>query len=262
VSDLLFLYECATREVAQLRTIADRLGLSVQAASHTFRGLARRGLAELKEGRYRPTVAGVDWLHSVLGTVRDDLTDRLGRLPIVRTTQAIAATRLPAGSRVVLSLRDGLLTARAGTSGASRGTVRAPARKGELVEVRDLEGIVPLPNGRLRVLSLSADRLHDPRLVRSLRALVSSPAGGLLAAQGLEAYHLLGRAVPGRPIVRFGIAAAVTEATRLGVDCTVVVVDREVPRLFDQFDRPEPPALEILAVDVEGDGTVARRRPG
>ena len=261
VSDLLFLYECATREVAQLRTIADRLGLSVQAASHTFRGLARRGLAELKEGRYRPTVAGVDWLHSALGTVRDDLSDRLDRLPIVRTTRAIAASNLAAGSRVGLSIRDGTLTARAGASGPSHGTARTAARRGELVEVVDLQGIVPLPTGRLRLLSLPAERLHDPRLIRMLRAAVGSPPTGLLAAQGLEAYHLVGRAVPGRAIVRFGIAAAVTEATRLGVDCTVVVVDREVPRLFDQFEGPEPPALEILAVGARGgDSVIGHRR--
>ncbi|MGB6443136.1 MAG: hypothetical protein WBF81_07555, partial [Thermoplasmata archaeon] len=46
VTELLFLYECTTLEPTQLRPIADRLGLTVQAASHSFRSLARRGLVE------------------------------------------------------------------------------------------------------------------------------------------------------------------------------------------------------------------------
>ena len=108
--------------------IADRLGLSVQAASHTFRGLARRGLAELKEGRYRPTVAGVDWLHSALGTVRDDLSERLDRLPIVRTTRAIAASNLAAGSKVGLSIsrRDPDRAGRSFGAFARNGSDRRP----------------------------------------------------------------------------------------------------------------------------------------
>src|SRR5579862_5778797 len=102
VTELLFLFECVTREPTQLRPIAEELGLTVQAASHSFRQLAARGLAEVREGRYRATVAGVAWLQAALGLLREDVAGRLARLDIVRSTRAIAAARIAAGAVVSL----------------------------------------------------------------------------------------------------------------------------------------------------------------
>ena len=248
VSDLLFLYECDTREITQLRAVADRLGLSVQAASHTFRGLRRRGLVELRGGRYLPTVAGVEWLHRALGDLQLDLADRLDRLHIVRATRALAGTAIRAGAAVVLQLEDGLLVARPGDRGPSRGVARAAAAPGELIEIDDLEGIVPLRRGVVRLLLLPGDAPIGPALADGLRRALRAAPPGLLAAQGLEATHLVGRALPDRAVVRFGIAAAVEEASRLGIDCTVVVLDRELPRLLTQFEGIAPPPFEFSTI--------------
>jgi predicted transcriptional regulator len=242
----LFLYECETREVGQLREIAEPLGLSVQAASHTYRSLARRGLAELRDGRYRPTVQGVDWLHSAFGEIRDDLAERLDRLHIVRTTRAVAAAPIARGDAVMLSIEDGTLTAQPGRGRGSRGKAHSSAPAGGLVEVGDLEGIVPLPHGRLTVLAVPSDRIHDPTLVADARRSLAGAPPGLLLAFGLEASHLLGRAAPQRAFVRYGVAPAVQEATRLGVDCTLVAVDRQLPRLFEQMQGPDVPAIDFL----------------
>jgi len=255
VSDLLFLYECATREVGQLRAIADPLGLTVQAASHTFRGLARRGLVEFRGGRYRPTVDGVAWMHATLGGLEEDLAARLEHLHIIRTTHAVARAPIEKGAPVVLTFEDGALTARPGTSGASRGTARRRARAGELVDVSELAGIVPIRPGAVRVAVLPSEDVHAPALVRSVVAAFPRGRFGLYAAQGLEAVHVLSRAFPGRPIVRFGVASAVDEASRLGIDCALVVVDHELPRFLDELDRP--PSLPIEYVSLAGG---ARRR--
>jgi predicted transcriptional regulator len=248
VSDLLFLYECTTHDVGQLRAVAEPLGLTVQAASHTFRGLARRGLVELREGRYRPTVAGVAWIHATLGGLEKDLAGRLERLHIIRTTHALARAPINKGESVVLSVEDGALAARPGTVGPSRGTARDRARPGELVEVVELEGIVPLRRGAVRVAVLPSPRVRDPSIVRSIAAAFRGRSYGLLAAQGLEAFHRAGQAFPGRPVVRFGIAAAVDEASRLGVDCALVVVDHELPRLLTQLEGPHAPPLEFVSL--------------
>lgn len=257
MSDLLFLFECETREIGQLRAIADRLGVSVQAASHSFRSLRRRGLVELREGRYKPTVRGVDWLHAALGGARDDLAERLDRLHIVRTTRAIATDTVVPGAPVALELRDGVLRARPGPTSGSRGKALGRARAGELVDVGDLEGIVPLPHGRVRVLPLPSHRLSDPALAREVRTVVDRWPDGLLLAFGLEGLHALGRSRTPRPIVRFGVAAALIEATRLGVDCLLLIADRDLPRLFEQITGPDVPELEFLR---PGDGDRARRR--
>jgi putative transcriptional regulator len=257
VSDLLFLYECTTREVGQLRAVAEPLGLSVQAASHTYRGLRRRGLVELREGRYRPTVAGVAWMHATLAGLGEDLTARLERLHIVRRTHALARSPIDAGASVVLAVEDGLLTARTGRAGASTGTARGSARPGELVEVAELEGIVAIRPGTVRLLVVPGNRLADPALLVAIENAL--PRGGpeLLAAPGLEAYHLASRARPSRPVLRFGVAGAVEEASRLGVGSTVIVLDRELPRLLNEFQGPQPPPIEYVSLPGS-----RHRRPG
>lgn len=244
VTELLFLHECATREVAQLRPVADRLGLTVQAASHIFRQLRRRGLAEVRNGRYRPTVAGIAWLHSALGSVRQDLDDRLARLHVIRSTRAVARGPIPAGARVVLGIRSGVLEARAGRAGASRGTARHPARRGDLVEVVDLEGILPLESAEIRIVTLPDREALNPRVLGQLRGLAREVPEGLLAASGVEAFHWLQKATP-RPVVRYAVAAAAMEASRVGVPTTLLVLESDLPRLLARFDQPQPPPITV-----------------
>jgi predicted transcriptional regulator len=126
--------------------------------------------------------------------------------------------------------------------------------------VGELEGIVPLPRGKVRVVPLPTARLDDPGLARQLREVLGGPGPTLLLAFGLEAFHVLSQARPSRPFVRFGVAAAIEEATRLGVDCTLVVADRDLPRLFEQFVGPDVPELEFLPLGGRGRaGRTARR---
>lgn len=244
VTELLFLHECATREVTQLRPVAERLGLTVQAASHIFRQLRRRGLAEVRGHRYRPTVAGIAWLHAALGSVREDLDERLQRLHIIRSTRAIARGRIPAHARVVLEVRHGILEARAGAKGASRGRSRKAAGSGQLVDVVDLEGIVPLQPAEVRIVTLPDSSATGRGPVGPLRRLLRESPEGLLAASGIEAYHWLQRAAS-RPVLRFAVAASAIEASKVGVPTTLVVLESDLPRLLARFDQPQPPPITV-----------------
>ena len=244
VTELLFLHECATREVSQLRPVAQRLGLTVQAASHIFRQLRRRGLAEVRGDRYRPTVTGMAWLHAAFGALREDLDERIQRLHIIRSTRAVARGPVPANSPVVLELRRGALEARVGTKGPSRGRARAGARSGELVEVVDLEGIVPLEPAEIRIVTLPDAGALDQRLRGALRRFLRGTPEGLLAASGIEAYHWLQRA-SSRPVLRYAVAASAIEASKVGVPTTLVVLESDLPRLLARFDQPQPPPITV-----------------
>src|SRR5580658_6364859 len=227
VTELLFLYECTTLEPNQLRPIADRLGLTVQATSHSYRSLARRGLVEFRDGRYRPTVRGVAWLHASLGRLGDEVRARLDRLHVIRSCRAIALDPVESGDVVSLELVDGLLSARAGDTGPSRGRVSRGGPKGSLVDVSELEGIVRLSPAPVHVRTLSEEDL-----------------AGLLAAHGLEAYHALRTAVD-LPVARFAVAAEAREASRIGVASTVFVLEAELPRFLAEFGGPDPPPLDV-----------------
>jgi predicted transcriptional regulator len=244
VTELLFLYECTTLEPTQLRPIAERLGLTVQAASHSFRSLARRGLVEFRDGRYRPTVRGVAALHEMLGRLGEEVRTRIDRLHVIRSCRAIALAPVAAGDSVTLELVNGLLSARPGTVGPSRGRVARGGRKGSLVEVVGLEGIVPLTPAPVHVRTLSEDDLRDERLPTRVRAALDAEPDGVLGAHGLEAYHALRSAIK-RPVGRFAVAAEARAASRLGVPSTVVVLEGELPRFLAEFGGPNPPPLDV-----------------
>lgn len=263
VTELLFLYECATSEPTQLRPFADHLHVTVQAVSHIYRQLSRRGLVEVVDGRYRPTVSGVAWLHETLDGLSADTAERLAHLHVIRSTRAIAADRIPEGSLVTLELVDGLLTARPGARGPSRGRARSAATRGGLVEVTDLEGIVPIHPIPVSVRTLSEADLVDPTTpARLARALAAS--SGIILALGIEVYALLSAAKV-EPVERFAVAEVAREASQVGVPATVVVTEHDLPRLLAEFASGIPPSLDVSGLGglpADAASVPARRRRG
>jgi len=253
VTELLFLYECATLEPTQLRPIAERLGLTVQAVSHSYRQLRRRGFVTVQDGRYRPTVEGVAWLHETLRRLGDDLRDRIERVHVIRSTRALALENLPKGATVSLELRNGLLSARPGGAGPSRGRVPMGGRKGTLVEVSDLEGIVPIAAAPIVVRTLAAADLNDRRLAARVRASLPSDPLAVVAAEGLEAFHAL--SIAGcRNVLRFAAGRATLEASRLGVPSFLLVLESDLPHFLSEFSGPIPPPLEVAPLPGGGKG--------
>lgn len=244
VSELLFLYECWTRTIVKLRDVADRLGLTVQAVSHLYRELARRGWVEVRHRRYTLTVAGVNVLHGALSALGEDIGQRLERLQIVRTTLALARRPTARGQAVSLELVDGLLTASPGGRAASRGTARSAARAGELVEVGGLEGIVPITSGAISVYVVPRGSASRAAVLRRASAAVRSADPGLVVAQGLEAVHVARRATP-LPVTRFGASGACRDASSLGVRSVAFVTEEELPRFLAPFAGPSPPPITV-----------------
>ncbi|MEM0129299.1 MAG: hypothetical protein QXG65_03950 [Thermoplasmata archaeon] len=243
VSELLLLYACATRAPTQLKPIAQEVGVTLQAISHLARRLRRQGMLTIEQGRYRPTVRGVAWLHETLRGLREDVEARLERLHVIRTAWAIAAEDLPAGARVTLEMREGELTARAGPSGPSRGRTATAAVRGEAVEIRELEGIVPLPVVPVVIRTVARGDLARPDFPRAVRPLWTDRPG-LLAAVGLETAVALRRA-GAPPFERFAVAAIAREASPVGVPVTVLCLEEELPRLLAEFAEGTPPPLDV-----------------
>ncbi len=257
ITELLFVNECATVEPTQLRPIAERLGLTVQAASYSFRQLKRRGLVEQVGGRYRPTVRGVAWLHETLDRLGEDVRRMIEELHVIRSARAVALDPLRAGDPVSLELVDGLLSARRGAAGASRGRATGAALRGESVEVSQLEGIVPIAPATVSIRTFSAPDPRDRSALAALRRLVDGPSTGLFCAEGLEAY-LFARRATDRPVIRFAVASACREASQVGVPSLVLVHADELPRLLAGFAALPAPPVEVLPLVERGRAAGAR----
>jgi putative transcriptional regulator len=251
VTEVLFLYEITTRRQARLRTIAESMGVTVQATSQLYRELSKRGWVEQVEGVYRPTVRGVEALHAALTELRGDLERRLDHLRIVHRTRAIADRDLGKDEAVELSMRDGLLHASPARRGHSSGLTTHEVKRGGLVEVSDLRGIVPLTPAPVRCLVLPHDLARD--LSGRKRQLVEELRLGryrLLISDGLEAHHLLA-SVTREPVIRFGAAAVARDASQMGVPVVIVVTSERLPSLLQGLSEP-PGTVPVSVRTLEG----------
>lgn len=239
VTELLLLYELATRPQGRLRPMAKTLGISVQAVSYLQRNLARRGWVEFADGTYHPTLAGVAALHASISSLQDDLVRRSEHLRLIRRCRAVAQTRLERGELVSLKIDRGILHARRGRAGPSLGRVVEGAGAGELVEVSDLRGILPMTPAPVHCWLVPESPPKAREVIRHVQRALRALGPSLVAAEGLESYHLLRRLVPGE-VARFGVAAALREASQLGVPSLVVVTPDRAPTLLRKLAEPAP----------------------
>src|SRR2546423_5944415 len=97
---LLFLYEVTTSHHTRLRTIGERLGMTLQGTSEYAHGLEEDGLLSVVSGEYRATEKGIEFLHDHMQGLRG-FVHRAGReMAFVATTAAIAGGAIHRGARL------------------------------------------------------------------------------------------------------------------------------------------------------------------
>ena len=221
---LLFLYEVTANRHTRLRTIAERLEMTVQGASDYAHDLEKEGFLSMARGDYRATKKGVEFLQARFLELKS-FVERAGRaLVLVETTEALAGGSIRRGERVGLFMEGGVLVAHAGRPSPSTGLAIQDATRGQDVAVRDLSGIVALRPGRVVVARVPAGRIGGTRRIQgpAARKLVRRCRGFAVAAQDVEGLAAA-RALGLRPRIEFGIPGSVIEASERGVDVLLLV---------------------------------------
>ncbi|WP_276271521.1 MarR family transcriptional regulator [Haloarcula litorea] len=226
------LVEIAERQPAVSQgEIAEAVGVTSQAVSEYIRELVDEGLVE-KEGRsrYRVTKEGVDWVFQSATDMRrfvERVTDDV--LGSVQEDAAIAEADLDEGETVTLSLRDGLLHARPGTSGAT-GVTTTSAADGEVVGVTGFEGVIDLDPGHVSVLQVPAVRSGP---VEDTAAIADACEGvPIVTAAGVEAVVAL-RDAGVDPTTHFAPGEVAADAASRGLDAVVVATQDAIGRVTD-----------------------------
>ena len=215
-TQVLFLHEVSASHHTRLRTIADRLGMTVQGAADYAHRLEAEGLLVVAGGEYRATKKGIQYLQVRLRELRS-FVEQAGRsMAFVETTAALSGAAVHRGDRLGLFMEDGYLVAYPGRPSTSTGVAAEDAVKGDRVAVRALEGIVELHPGRVTVVRLGT---AGPAVARgatgSTRKILQRASGALVATMdvpGLVAARHLGL----RPRIEFGVLPAVIEAAERG----------------------------------------------
>jgi len=215
---VLFLYEVTTSRHTRLRTIAERLGMTVQGCSDYAHGLERDGLLSLVDGEYRATKKGVAFLHDGLSDLRGFVERARREMAFIETTAAIAGNAVRGGSQVGLFMEDGVLVAFAGRPSPSSGMAVHDAAKGDLLAVRSLEGIVALRPGRIIIGRVSPRGMsRQPTLTAATKRVLRQAKDFVVAAfdvGGLAAAKDLGL----KPRIEFGVVSGAVEAAERGLN--------------------------------------------
>lgn len=220
---LLLLLEITTRQHSRMKTLADKVGLTVQGVSDYLKGLTEEGFIR-REGRvYRPTMDGVALLQERFKELRDFVEQAAGRMRILDFASALAGAAIQEGERVGLFMEDGYLVAHPDRTSPSHGKALHAARQGEDVAVVELEGMVELPRGTITVLRLPGGREGGTRALdgEKVRRVLEEHPRHRLGVSGAVARALAVKL--GRPIdFEFAVAAAAVEAAQRGLDVLIL----------------------------------------
>ncbi len=227
-TEVLFLHEVTANRHTRLRTIAERLGMTVQGAADYAHRLEGEGLLTAGAGEYRATKKGIDFLQGRLRELRAFVEQASRSTAFVETTMALAGSTIRRGDRVGLFMEDGYLVAHAGRPSPSVGLATEDANRGEDVAVRGLEGIVALKPGRITIARIPGSRAAARRVgPEASRRILQRCRGAVVATVDVEGL-MAARRLRLRPRIEFAPLAGTVAAAERGMDVQLLVPEERV----------------------------------
>lgn len=233
---ILFLHEVTANHHTRLRTIAERLGMTIQGASDYAHSLEADGLLVLAEGEYRATKKGIDALQSRLRELRAFVEQASRSTAFVETTMALAGATIQRGDRVGLLMEGGYMIAYPHRVSTSSGTATEDAAKGEDVAVRGLEGIVTLKPGHITIARVPGSRSAAKRVgPEASRRVLRRCRGALVATMDVEGL-MAARRLRLQSRIEFAPLAGTVAAAERGVDVLLLVPEDRVAEAVEAIE--------------------------
>ena len=227
--------------------IAARLDVTPQAVSYYVKQLLGDGLLT-SQGRsqYRLSNEGVNWVIKVLRELRAYST--LARRAVTSSSvcAAIADGDLSEGETVSLEMKDGVLVAARNVDGGAKGRVVADVKKGEDAAITDIEGLVPVPEGRVTILVMPGIQKGGSKNIDYDELARLLEDRHVIGALGIEAQVALKKA--GADFYLYGTAEAALESAQSGLKPLLLCVEDEVSRLVSRLDE-ERVGYELMNIE-------------
>ncbi len=157
-TELLILFEIINDPHIKLKTIAEKLNITVQGASDYLRRMKKEGLVQNIGGELKATKKGIEFLHTNFAELKEFVDSKITGLNMIDVCAAIARTDIKKGDDVGIFMEDGVLTAYTEKDSDSRGKAFSDAETGEDVAISDLDGIVSLLPGTIYIMKLPSIR--------------------------------------------------------------------------------------------------------
>lgn len=207
VTQALVLYEMLRWRRATLKEIGEKLGMSAQAVANYLAELEDMGFVDKFQGSL--THQGVEFLHETMGILHKEINAIVSNLNMVLSTEAIADVPVKAGQQVSLYMKNGVL--HAGNAEASaKGIAVGEAQPGEIVEIKEMKGVVEIKRGKILIFVLDKEREKE------------LPEADVFAGYGLRAQHFLEKRGK-KDFIRFSVPEACVECALLGQNVVCVL---------------------------------------
>jgi len=247
---LLILKELTARRHSRLRTVAERLDITVQGVSEYMKLMTKEELIRNVDGDWRATRKGVEFLQAHFLALKEFVESSVKELSIVDIAAAIAGAEIKEGEKVGLFMERGELVAYPSRTSTSRGVAVHAASKGEDVGVKELEGIVRLHPGKVTILRIPSIRDGGTRRLdpRKARRIMKRHPTKVVAAVDLVG-RIMARRI-GLPVdISFSVLPATLEAAQHGLDILVLCPEDRVAEFIGGIEKTNSRLEEKIAYE-------------
>jgi putative transcriptional regulator len=223
------------------KSIAETLGITVQAVSKYFKKLAKEGLLEAGSERtdYRLTSKATTKMHEDIKNLETYVMSIKQELKIERALPAITTLPVKAGQEVGIFMKEGIMFAIAANNPntEAKGIVMTDAEAGEDIGLRNLHGKIQLKRGKILIIKLPSirsggSRAVDLAKVRMFYEEFKPDRIGVMGAVGRAVLNKLNL----KADLEFGISSSAAIAASRGLNVFVLVVGRMVNRMIEEVD--------------------------
>jgi putative transcriptional regulator len=226
------------------KTVAAKLGITPQAVSDYMRQMvSEEMLVSTGRSNHRVSAKGVNWVLKMLRELNEYVPAVTRAVTNLTVCAAIAEADLNKGQPVGLEMKDGLLVATIPTDRGAKGIAMSSSKRGEDVDVGEIEGLVDFTRGNLEILQIPSiarggSKKTDIRLLKA-----RTNGRHLVGAIGIEALVAL-RKINIEPRYLYGVIEAAVEAVHCGLSFIIVCTDDAVPDLINKL-REEKLEFEV-----------------
>jgi len=247
---LLILQEVTAHRHSRLRTIAEKLDITVQGVSEYMKMMTKEGLVRNVDGDWHATRKGVEFLQTNFLALREYVESSTREMSIVDLTASIAGGSVEEGDRVGLFMEGGELVAYPRKDSPSTGTAVNAAARGEVLAVKELEGIVQLHPGKVTICRAPSIRDGGAARVDLAKARKTAKRS---RADLVAAVDLVGRTLARRlgldPDISFSVLPATLEAAQRGMNVLVICPEDNVAELIAGIEETNARLEEKIAYE-------------
>jgi putative transcriptional regulator len=228
-TELLILSEVVSDPHLRLKTIAEKLDITVQGASDYLRRMKKEGFIQNLGREFRATKKGIEFLHANFSELKKFVDLKMAELNIIDVCAAIAKTPIKKGDEVGLFMKSGMLTAYSKRKSESKGIALSDANIDEDVAIKDLDGMVSLSPGKMYIVRLPSIREGGSSSVsmdgiKRLFRKISPDKTGVMDVVSQAVVKKAGI----NPDFEFGTLNSAVEAVEKGLDVMLFASSEEV----------------------------------